>query len=164
MRFLAMSFFLSLGAIAAEYKVLPGKLHRKGKVNVSVLPDAEKFRVKMDFKVRKKEFVPVPQSLLEGSTVMEFPPDFRTEAGYQKLEKEKSLTIPKAQLRFVGRADVGAFKGAYVLEVHPTNKKSKIDIVYHPRIPSVGWYRVDITFLSPYPILNGYELKTRLRE
>lgn len=154
---------LSLHAAnSADYKVQPGKLHRKGKVIVNILPDPEKYRVKMDFDVKKKEFVPVPQKLLRGSTIMEFPRKFQTEAGYQELEKKKQMDIHKARLVFVKRADAGELQDAYYFQVRPTNKKSKIDIIYHPDLPSVGWLEVDITFLSNIPVLDGYELEARL--
>ncbi len=155
---------LALAGNSANFKVKPGKLHRKGKVIVNILPDTEQFRVKLDFNVKKKEFVPVPSKLLKGSTVMEFPKKFRTEAGYKELEKKKDMSIHKANLHFVKRADVGALKKAYFFEVRPTNKKSKIDIVYHPSLPSVGWLEVDITFLSEIPVLDGYELKAVLKQ
>lgn len=155
---------LAMAANSANYKVKPGKLHRKGKVIVNILPDAEQYRVKMDFDVKKKDFVPVPGKLLRGSTVMEFPKKFRTEAGYKELEKKKSISIHKAELHFQKRADVGNLKDAYFFEVRPTNKKSKIDIIYHPSLPSVGWLEVDITFLSNIPVLDGYELEAVLKQ
>jgi hypothetical protein len=74
------------------------------------------------------------------------------------------MKIAKAQLIFKKRADAGKYKNAYFFEVRPTNKKSKVEIIYHPDIPSVGWLEVDITFLSNIPILDGYELKARLKE
>ncbi len=118
----------------------------------------------MDFDVKKKEFVPVPGKLLRGSTIMEFPNEFRTEKGYKNLEKKKNISIHKANLRFLKRANVGNLKAAYFFEVLPTNKKSRIKIIYHPKLPSVGWLKVDITFLSEIPVLNGYELEAKLKE
>lgn len=167
MRVLIFTLVFSLSAFAsntADYKVKPGKLHKKGKVVVNILPDIEKFRVKMDFDVKKKDYVPVPDKLLKGSTIMEFPKQFRTEAGYKELQKKGKLEIRKAELRFVKRENVGNLKDAYFFQVRPTNKKSKIDIVYHPDLPSVGWLSVDITFLSNIPVLDGYELEARLRQ
>lgn len=155
---------LALAANSANFKVKPGKLHRKGKVIVNILPDTEKFRVKMDFDVKKKDYVPVPAKLLRGSTVMEFPKKFRTEAGYKELEKKKDMSIYKADLHFVKKGNVGTLKDAYFFEVRPTNKKSKIDIIYHPSLPSVGWLEVDITFLSNIPVLDGYELEAVLKQ
>lgn len=155
---------LAFAANSANYQIQPGKLHRKGKVIVNILPDPEKYRVKMDFNVKKKEYVPVPGKLLRGSTIMEFPKEFRTEKGYKNLEKKKKISIHKADLKFIKRADVGNLKDAYFFEVLPTNKKSKIEIIYHPTLPSVGWLEVDITFLSEIPVLNGYELEAKLRQ
>jgi hypothetical protein len=155
---------LAIAANSANYKVKPGKLHRKGKVIVNILPDTEQYRVKMDFDVKKKDYVPVPAKLLRGSTVMEFPKKFRTEAGYKELEKKKIMSIHKAELRFLKRSDVGSLKKAYFFEVRPTNKKSKIEIIYHPSLPSVGWLEVDITFLSSIPVLDGYELEAVLKQ
>lgn len=148
---------------SADYKVLPGKFHKSGSVKVSILPVPEKFKVQMDYAVKKKDWVPVPAKLLKGKSVMEFPEDFRTETGYQNLEKQKSMTIPKAVLKFVKRADFGNLKNAYFLQVLPTNKKTKIDIVYHPSLPSVGWEKVKITFISKIPLLNGYVLVAKLK-
>lgn len=153
----------SLAGNSADFRVKPGALHRKGKVIVKIVPDPEKYRVKMDYNVTKKEFVPVPGKLLRGSTIMEFPQKFRTEEGYKELQEKRVMDIHKAQLIFVKRADVDGLKNAYFFEVRPTNKKSKIDIIYHPDLPSVGWLEVDITFLSSIPILDGYELEAKLK-
>lgn len=116
----------------------------------------------MDYNVKKKDWVPVPSKLLKGKTVMEFPEEFRTETGYQNLEKQKTMEIPKAVLKFVKRADFGNLKNAYFIQVLPTNKKTKIDIIYHPSLPSVGWEKVQITFISKIPLLDGYELIAKL--
>lgn len=159
-----LSLALSFSAFGAKYIVKPGKLHRKGKIFVTILPDAEKFRVKMDYQLRKKEFVPVPSKLLEGSTVMDFPPKFKTEAGYKELERVKDMETPKAHLHFTKRGTVGNLKDAYFFEVAPKNKKTRVDIIYHPSLPSVGWYEVEITFLSKFPILDGYKVDARIKE
>lgn len=148
---------------SAEYRVSSGSLHRSGKVQVTVLPEIETFKVKMEYQVRKKDLVPVPSSLLRGEKVFEFPAEFRTEVGYKELEKKGEMDIPKARLKFVKREDLGEMKGAYFIEVHPTNKKSRIDITYHPQLPSVGWNSIKITFISPFPILDGYQLKAELK-
>lgn len=154
---------ITLAGNSADFRVKPGKLHRKGKVIVNIVPDPEKFRVKMDYDVKKKDFVPVPSKLLRGSTIMEFPRKFQSEAGYKELEEKKVMDIHKARLIFVKRGDVGELKDAYFFEVRPTNKKSKIEIIYHPDLPSVGWLEVDITFLSNIPVLDGYELEAQLK-
>lgn len=147
---------------SADYKVLAGQLHKSGKVKVQILPETAKYKVQMDYNVKKKDWVPVPSKLLKGKTVMEFPEEFRTETGYQNLEKQKSMQIPKAVLKFVKKADFGNLKNAYFIQVLPTNKKTKIDIIYHPSLPSVGWEKVQITFISKIPLLDGYELIAKL--
>ena len=46
----------------------------------------------------------------------------------------------------------------------PIKKKRGIKIIYHPKLPSVGRLKVDITFLSEIHVLNGYELEAKLKE
>lgn len=147
----------------ANYLVSPGMLHTKGAIMIEVLPDPIKYKVQINFDVKKKSLVPVPSKLLKGKTAIEFPSEFRTEAGYKILEQRKKMEVPKAILKFVKRADFKDLKDAYFIEVRPTNKKSKIDIVYHPSLPAVGWSRVQLTFLSNIPVLNGYELEALLK-
>lgn len=147
----------------AYYQVKAGTLHRGGKIKVSVLPIPDKYKVLMEYNVKRKEWVPVPKSLLNGKKEMEFPKQFETVKGYEELEQKKTMDIPKAKLVFVSRVDVGDLKQAYKLQVLPTNKKSKIDIIYHPSLPSVGWKKVVITFISNIPLLDGYELQAELK-
>lgn len=165
MKLILILLFLVSYAFAqseANYKVLKGKLHKAGTVKVQILPEPAKYKVQMDYDVKKKDWVPVPSKLLKGKTVMEFPEEFKTETGYQHLEKQKSMEIPKAILKFVKRADFGNLKNAYFIQVLPINKKTKIDIIYHPSLPSVGWEKVQITFISKIPLLDGYELVAKL--
>lgn len=151
-------------ATFADYKITKGKLHEGGKVHVEILPETDKYKVQMTFAVHKKKMVPVPAKLLKGETVMEFPQEFRTEKGYKHLEKDKTMEIPKAHLQFVRRVDIpGQKKQAYLLKVLPTNKKTEIEILYHPNLPAVGWEKVEITFISKIPILDGYEVKAQLK-
>lgn len=148
----------SFGSDSADYEIKKGKLHKGGDVKVEILPDREKFKVKMTFDVEKKEFVPVPSSLLKGKTVMEFPEAFRTEDGYIELERKKEMDIPKARLKFVRRINLLNNRRAYQIKVLPTNNKTEIDITYNPDLPSVGWSKVKITFISRIPLLDGYEI------
>jgi hypothetical protein len=151
-------------ATSADYKVTKGKLHQGGKVHVEILPVKEQFKVQMTFAIKKKKMVPVPAKLLKGDTIMEFPDEFRTEKGYKHLEEAKIIDIPKARLHFIKRIDLpGQTKQAYLLKVLPTNKKTEIEILYHPKLPAVGWEKVEITFISKIPLLNGYEVKAELK-
>lgn len=150
-------------ATFADYKIQKGKLHEGGKVHVEILPMKERFKVEMTFAVNKKKYVPVPDKLLKGKTIMEFPDEFRTEKGYKHLEQAKIIDIPKARLQFIKRMPLPNFKTAgYLLKVLPTNKKTEIEILYHPKLPSVGWEKVEITFISKIPLLDGYEVKAQL--
>jgi hypothetical protein len=157
--------FLSMNIQAkgvGHYKVLPGTLHEKGSVEISILPYETKFSVQMVFSLKKKPYVPVPDKLLKGSKIYEFPIQFKSEEGYQYLETAKQIQIPKAILKFSRRGDLGNLKNAYFIQVLPTNKKTKIDIVYHSSLPSVGWAKIKITFISKIPVLNGYELEAEI--
>jgi len=149
---------LPLMSPAAPYAIAPGQLHRKGTAEITVLPDAQNFRVRMSYKLKSKDFVPVPKKYLQDEKVMEFPAEFRTVAGYQKLEKLKRMEIPKATLVFSKRGEAGGLKDAYFIEVHPTNRKSRITIVYHPSLKETGWHQITITMLSKFPLLDKYEL------
>lgn len=148
---------------SADYKIKKGKLHKGGKVQVEILPETDTFKVKMTYDVEKKNLVPVPSSLLEGKTIMEFPEQFRTEEGYIELERKKVMDIPKARLKFVRRINLLKGGRAYVLKVLPTNNKTEIDITYNPALPSVGWSKVVITFISPIPVLDGYEIVAEIK-
>lgn len=154
----------SFGNDTADYEIKKGKLHKGGDVKVEILPDQEKFKVKMSYDVEKKDFVPVPSKLLKGKTIMEFPEQFRTEDGYIELERKKEMDIPKAKLKFVRRINLLDDKKAYQIKVLPTNNKTEIDITYNPDVPSVGWSKVKITFISRIPLLDGYEIVAEFDE
>ncbi len=142
-----------------KFNVLPGRFHKGGEIIVTVLPDDKKFDVEIKFGVKKKGYVPVPSSILQGTKTYEFPVEFRTEAGYKTLQEKGTLEIPKAVLKFIKRLDEGELKQAYLIEVLPTNKKSMIEILYHPSLPSAGWKQIKLTMISNIPFLGGYELR-----
>ena len=55
-KFLALLTFCTFSALASvHYKVLPGKLHKKGEVKITVLPDLETYKVEMVYKVKAKD-------------------------------------------------------------------------------------------------------------
>lgn len=152
-------FAYSYAQTQAQYRVLPGSFHERGTIIAKVLPDDSRFDVQMIFDIKKKYYTPVPEKLLKGSKIYEFPAKFRTEQGYKDLEKLKMVDSPKATILFQKRANSGKLKNAYFFQVLPKNKKTKVDIVYHPSLPSLGWSKVKITFLSKIPVLNGYEVE-----
>lgn len=148
----------------ARYRVLPGILHDRGTIITKILPDPSKYDVQMIFDIQKKNFVPVADQLLKGDKIYEFPVKFRSEQGYKNLEQARVIDIPKAIIKFQKRANSGKLKNAYFFQVLPKNKKTKIDIVYHPSLPSLGWSKVKITFLSELPLLDGYEVEAVLEK
>ena len=162
---LTLLFSLSaLPLFAADYIIEPGQLHQKGTATIVILPGTETLKTSMSYDLKAKDFVPVPKKFLKDKKIMEFPTEFRTVKGYQQLEKLKTMKMPKAELKFVKRANSGALKDAYFVDVLPTNKKSKISLIYHPSLPDTGWQQITITMLSKMPILDGYELKAKIKQ
>jgi hypothetical protein len=149
---------------AADYIIEPGQLHQKGTAEIVILPSTTTLKASMSYDLQAKDFVPVPKKFLKAKKIMEFPAEFRTVKGYQQLEKLKTIKMPKAELRFVKRAKSGTLKDAYFVDVLPTNKKSKISLIYHPSLPDTGWQQITITMLSKMPILDGYELKAKIKK
>jgi hypothetical protein len=78
------------------------------------------------------------------------------ERGYLLLEKKGTMDIEKAKIKFISRTTWQGKNDAMEILILPTNGKSTVQVTYHPTIPAAGWGRVIITFISPYPILNGY--------
>lgn len=155
-----MLLFLSSQAIALEvvnYHISKGSLHKGGVAKVEVTTKSKKaFVTKMSYEIFKKSLVPIPSKVLRGETVISMPPEFSTAKGYQKLEKKGVMEIDKAKLQFVKKTSWRGLSGAYNILILPKNGKTKIEVLYHPTIKAAGWARVIITFISPYPILNGY--------
>ena len=154
---------LSLPAMAADYIIEPGQLHQKGTAKIDILPSTTTLKASMSYDLQAKDFVPVPKKFLQDKKIMEFPPEFRTVKGYQLLEKQKTIKMPKAELKFVKRGMSDGLKDAYFIDVFPTNKKSKITLIYHPSLPDTGWQQITITMISKLPILDGYELKAKIK-
>lgn len=154
----------SLPLHAADYIIEPGQLHQKGTAKIEILPSTTTLKTSMSYDLVAKDFVPVPKKFLKDKKTMEFPIEFRTVKGYQQLEKLKVMKMPKAELKFVKRAKSGNLQDAYFVDVLPTNKKSKISLIYHPSLPDTGWQEITITMISKMPIVDGYELKARIKK
>lgn len=148
---------LTFADTGADYHILKGKLHRGGKGHIEVMPDEENFIVKMNYEIWKKPLVPVDDDELKGQTTVVLPPQFKDERGYLELETLGSMTVPKAELKFIQRVKFRELEGAYQFLVIPNNGKSKVEAIYHPSLPSTGWGRVKIIFISKFPLLNGYQ-------
>lgn len=162
--FLLFYFLLSFSVGAsiapvesADYHILRGTLHKGGAAKIVILEKTKKkFSAKMSYKLEKKMLVPVPKKVLEGETVINFPPEFKDKRGYANLEKKGFMEIENARLQFIKRMTWNGKEGAYDILIQPHNGKSQIEVIYHPSLPAAGWGKVVITFISPYPILNGY--------
>jgi hypothetical protein len=164
--FLLSCFFLiysgaALAAIApvesANYHIQKGTLHKGGSAQIVILEKTKKkFSAKMSYVINKKILVPIPKKVLEGETVINLPPEFKDKRGYAALEKKGFMEIENARLQFIKRMTWNGKEGAYDILIQPSNGKSQIEVIYHPSIPAAGWGKVVITFISPYPILNGY--------
>jgi hypothetical protein len=150
-------------AAGAEYKVDAGRLHKRGTAQITVLPSTSTYQVKLSYKLKEKDFIPVPKKFLNDERIMEFPADFRTVTGYSQLEATKKMDTPKAELVFLKRGDFAGLKNAYFVEVRPKNNKSHISLVYHPSLPDAGWQQVKIKMISKIPVLDGYELVANLK-
>lgn len=159
---LTLLFFaqLSLASEIAHYHIEKGKLHTGGIASVEITEsNTQKYTTKLNYEIYKKILVPIPDSQLKGETILDLPPEFRTEIGYMELETKGTMDIGDATLKFVRRLTWNHLVNAYEILILPKNGKSKIEIFYHPTLPAAGWGEVDITFISSIPVLNGYEVK-----
>lgn len=152
-------FSTAIAAIeSASYHILKGSLHKGGAAHIEVTEKTkQKFSAKMSYDIKKKALAPIPKKVLKGETLIELPPEFKDKTGYAKLEKKGFMEVPKARLQFIKRMSWKGKEGAYDILIIPHNGKSRIEVVYHPSLPAAGWGQVVITFISPYPILNGYK-------
>ena len=155
---------LTVPLFAADYIIGAGQLHQQGTAKIEILPSTTTFKAKMSYDLQAKDFVPVPKKFLQDKKIMEFPVEFRSVKGYQQLEKQKIIKTAKAELKFVKRGESNGLKDAYFVDVFPTNKKSKISFIYHPSLPDTGWQEITITMISNLPILDGYELKAKIKK
>lgn len=157
---LIFSFNLYASSIA-KYSVEPGALHTGGSAIVENLKNDSKFVVNIKYQLKKKVYVPVDDEKLKGETDYELPIEFKTERGYQELEALKTIEVEEAILKFVKRADFGKLKQAYYFQVLPKNGKSKVDVIYHPTLPGVGWGQIDIFIIIKKLGIDHYQVTLR---
>lgn len=110
----------------------------------------------MSYEIKKRALVPIPKKVLTGETVIQLPSEFKDVSGYEELEKKGSMEVTEARLEFIKKFVWNGKDNAYDIMILPHNGKSKIEVIYHPSLPAAGWGKVVITFISPYPVLNGY--------
>lgn len=154
---------MAISAPKARYEIQSGKLHKGGNAYTEVMPDESKYIVRINYDIDKKSWAPVPSDVLKGEHIFELPLQFKDERGYLELETMGSMTIPDGIIKFVKRTTIANKKDAFEVLVLPKNGKSKIELIYHPELPSIGWGQVKITFLSKAPVLNGYEVVLKLK-
>ncbi len=145
----------------SDYLIERGKLHNGGNATLVDLDNEENgfFTIKINYEIIKKKLAPIPEDQLKGESEIIFPSEFRTEVGYQNLEKVKSMEIKGTVIEFQKRVDIGVLKNGYEVIVYPRNKRSKILFYYHPELNHLGWKEVSIILINKLPVLNGYEIK-----
>lgn len=143
----------------ANYNILEGKLHKGGKAYTEVLPNSKSFTVRMGYEISKKPLVPVPSEYLKGEEIIDLPLMFQDERGYLELETRGQIKLDDGVIKFVKRTTAGNLKDAFEVLVLPKNGRSKIEIVYHPDLPSVGWSKMKVTFISKVPLLDNYQIQ-----
>lgn len=142
----------------AHYTILEGKFHKGGTAYTEVLPNSKSFIVRMGYEISKKALVPVPSEYLKGEETIELPSMFQDERGYLELEAKGQIKLEDGVIKFVKRTNAGKLKDAYEVVVLPKNGRSKIEVVYHPELPSVGWSNMKVTFISKIPMLDNYQI------
>jgi hypothetical protein len=106
----------------------------------------------------QKPWAPIPSHALKGQDEIELPLMFKDERGYLELEQRGQIELEEGKVIFIKRVNQGPLKNAYEVQVLPKNGKSKIDVIYHPALPSAGWAKITVTFVSSLPVLNGYKV------
>lgn len=147
-----------LGSSIAKYSVEPGALHTGGSAVVENLSHPSKFIVNLKYQLKKKIYVPIDDEKLKGEIDYELPIEFKNERGYQELEVLKHIELDEAILNFEKKADFGKLKNAYYFQVLPKNGKSKVDVIYHPSLPGVGWGKIDIFIIIKKLGIDHYQV------
>jgi hypothetical protein len=154
--FLSGGFMTKANAIT-HYTLKEGKLHKSGKIDVEVKTYEKTMIVNLNYDIDKKALVPIPSKVLKGKKDFEVPLIFKDEQGYLELERLGFMETEKAFIKFIGRVNLGELTNAYSFEILPKNGKSKLEGVYHPTLPGIGWKYLKLKFLGNIPLLNGYE-------
>jgi hypothetical protein len=166
--FTAVLFVLSTSVFSNEiydYKILEGKLHKGGELHVAIEEAAnpqDNFKVVLNYKIIKKNLVPVPNEYLQGEYIQELPIAFLDERGYLELERVGEMQFPEAKVKFMGRRDVGPLKNAMLIKLLPTNGKSIMNFVYSPQVPGLGWDNLELIIRTRVPLLGDYLLEGKM--
>ncbi len=147
----------------AHYKIRPGKFHKGGKIKISVQETKHHAIVKINYKVKKKAFVPVPRKYLSRVYSRAIPLKLMQERGYDELAKKGVMNLPKARIKYLGRKDYHSYRNCHVIKILPTNGKSELTAFYHPNIPAAGWVYVKIK-IKNIRFLKSYTMEAKYRE
>ncbi|MDD4975535.1 MAG: hypothetical protein PHY93_14340 [Bacteriovorax sp.] len=158
---------LSHASDVAKYIIQEGKLHSGGTAKVDVSQStSEEFVANLNYQI---DSIPLsifaPQEKKKSRTIA-LPPEFRDERGYLELETKKKMNLDSQyeyDLKFVSRVNLKGKMDAYKILILPKNKKSTIEVIYHPSVSGAGWAKVTVTLLSKYEQINGYQIRINLK-
>lgn len=155
--------FNSFSVETLNHVVSRGKHHKGGKIQLFIKEQTDdSFVATIDYKVKKKFYVPVNEKHLSGKIDQALPMIFSTKEGYLKLEEMKEIEIDQATLKFVGRESIGPYYDTFKIQILPASKKWRGMLWYHPSVPSVGWLRTELTLLT-IPIVSPYKVQSNLK-
>ncbi|MGZ3809919.1 MAG: hypothetical protein ACXVCE_17675, partial [Bacteriovorax sp.] len=153
---------LSQASDVASYIIQGGALHSGGTAKVDVSHStSEKFVANLNYEINSIPLSIVAPHEKKKTRVIELPPEFKDERGYLELETKKKMNLDDqydCDLKFIGRVSLKGKNDAYKILILPKNKKSTIEVVYHPSIGGAGWEKVIVTLLSKYEQINGYQI------
>jgi len=156
----------SLNSFSAEvlhHKVSRGKHHKGGEIKLFIKEQsADSFIATIDYKVKKKFYVPVSAKHLSGHLDQALPMIFSTKEGYLQLQEMKEIKIDEATLKFIGRESIGRYYDTYKIQILPDNKKWRGMLWYHPSVASVGWLKTELTLLT-IPIIGPYKVQSTIK-
>ncbi len=145
------------------HDIAKGQHHKGGEIRIEVSSNtATSFTAKIAYKIKKKFYVPVGDSKLQGDVEQGLPKIFSTKEGYTHLEQVGSIKVDRATVKFIKRESIGEYYDAFKIEIIPDNGKWKGFLWYHPSVEGVGWIKSDLTLLS-IPVLGDYSLTSFIR-
>jgi hypothetical protein len=142
------------------FDILPGKFHKGGYLiaEPSVINN-EEVKIKMNYEIYKKGYVPVPSEYLKGVYEQNLPAMFMDERGYLELEKLKEINLSDAKIVHLGRVVYGEYNDAHHVHIIPHNKKSEMYLVYHTNNIGLGWDQLKLIIHTPIPLLKSYLIR-----
>lgn len=138
------------------YFIQGGSLHQGGDLMIELL---SKGKLRLEFAIKKRTLVPVPDKYLKGSYQLDIPSEFSREEGYLALENQKSREWGPLILSHQGRVDFYHWTNCHCIEVQLKNGKAQGEILFHPEMSGCGWIRISLTIHSKLPLLQNYNLE-----